>query len=228
MSWIITMNERNKLAIAIAAAFAVIVLANFFVSYSIANINSQFKSVYEDRLIPSLDISEVVERYYQNRIYLEEYILAENSEVEHNLDNLMQANYAAIDSVIYRYEKTYLVERESEGLQNYKAQFDKLVVVQERILKLSREGNKEQAMELYRTAGYEAFNNLLVPLHSLIKLQGEVGKELYQAAERQVKALNVLYYLVLGISVFIALFVATFLQTSRKLRQVKPQKFHLN
>jgi hypothetical protein len=129
---------------------------------------------------------------------------------------------------MHKFEQTYLIERESAGLAHYKQKFAALVKVQDQILALSSEGDQAQAQQLYRTKGYAAFLHLLEPLHDLIRLQGEVGQELYESAERQVKTLKILSYLVIGLSVFIALLVATLLQATRKLRSIKPQNYHLN
>ena len=212
----------------LGAVFAIIVLANWFASYSIGQVSSQFRSVYQDRLVPSLDIADVLERYYQNRMYLEEHILSESEAKQDSLQALVQQNTLEIDSLMHKFEQTYLIERESAGLAKYKQQFASLVKVQDQILTLSSEGNQAQAQQLYRTKGYAAFLHLLEPLHELIRLQGEVGQELYQSAERQVKTLKILSYLVIGLSVFIALLVATLLQATRKLRNIKTQNYHLN
>ena len=228
MNWVYRINKRDQLAFALGAVFAIIILANWFASYSIGKVSSQFKSVYQDRLIPSLDISEVLERYYQNRMYLEEHILSNSASQHDSLHQLVQKNTVEIDSLIHKFERTYLIERESAGLAQYKLQFESLVKVQDEILALSRTGDKVKAQHLYKSEGYEAFLNLLDPLHELITLQGEVGQELYESADRQVKTLKVLSYLVIGLSVFIALLVATLLQATRKLRNIKPQNYHMN
>lgn len=228
MKWVYSIKKRDQVAFALGSVFAIIILVNWFASYSIDQVNNQFRSVYQDRLVPSLDISEVMERYYQNRIYLEEHVLSDAKQKQDSLEKLVQANTLQIDSLIDKFETTYLVERESAGLAQYKERFYTLVKVQDQILTLSSNGNKDQAKQLSRTKGHEAFLHLLEPLHELIRLQGEVGQELYESAERQVKTLKVLSYLVIGLSVFIALLVATLLQTTRKLNNIKPQNYRMN
>ncbi|WP_018478002.1 MCP four helix bundle domain-containing protein [Pontibacter roseus] len=228
MNWAYRITKRDKIAFALGSVFAIILLATWFASYSIGQVSKQFRSVYQDRLVPSLLISEVMERSYQNRIMLEEHILSSSNNREDSLEQLVQVNTVGIDSLIQKFEATYLIERESRGLAQYKQQFNKLVEVQDRILDLSNSGNKFEAESLYRTGGHEAFLNLLEPLHSLIQLQGEVGLELYESADRQVKTLKVLSYLVIGMSVFIALLIATLLQATRKLNNIKPQNYRMN
>lgn len=228
MNWAYRITKRDKIAFALGTVFAIIILANWFASYSIGLVSNQFREVYHDRLVPSLVISDVMERSYQNRIMLEDHILSTSGKEHDSLHKAVLANTQEIEALINQFERTYLVERENAGLATYKIQFANLVHVQERILELSTAGNKEEAQCLYASVGHETFLNLLEPLHELIALQGEVGKELYDSAERQVKTLKVLSYLVIGMSVFIALLVATLLQATRKLNNIKPQNYHLN
>lgn len=228
MNWAYRITKRDKVAFALGSVFAIIILANWFASYSIGQVSNQFSEVYHDRLVPSLVISDVMERSYQNRLTLEDHILSSAASEHDSLHQLVTANTKEIESLINQFARTYLIERESVGLATYQKEFAKLVEVQDRILKLSSTGAKEEAENLYRTEGHQAFLHLLEPLHELIKLQGEVGQELYQSADRQVKTLKILSYLVIGMSVFIALLVATLLQATRKLNNIKPQNFGLN
>lgn len=228
MNWAYRITKRDKVAFALGSVFAIIILANWFASYSIGKVSSQFRSVYHDRLVPSLVISDVMERYYQNRLTLEEHILSNAALEQDSLHGVVKANTAEIEALINRFEKTYLIERESRGLAEYKKQFANLIAVQDRILDLSSNGNKTKAELLYRTEAHTVFLHLMEPLHELIQVQGEVGRELYQSADRQVKTLKVLSYLVIGMSVFIAMLIATLLQATHKLKNIKPQNYHLN
>ncbi|WP_242928160.1 MCP four helix bundle domain-containing protein [Pontibacter vulgaris] len=228
MSWSFELKKRNKIAFAFAAIFVIIILANWFVSYTMERVSRNFQSVYQDRLVPSLDISQILERYYQNRMLLEEHVMAEDHSLQTSLQQRIFANTKTIDSLAAKFGNTYLVDKELQELATYKAQFERLVNVQDQILYLSAQGKKAEAKQLYRSEGQEAFQDLLVPLHALIRVQGDVGQELYQSADRSVKMLKVLSYLVIGLAVIVALIVGTLLQTSRKLNNVKPQKYHLN
>lgn len=228
MSWSFEMKKRNKVALAFLAVFLMIVLTNWVVSYSMEQVGKKFETLYQDRLVPSLDISEILERYYQNRMLLEEHVLATNTASHDSLQQLIVANTAKIDSLVTKYEKTYLVAQEQENLTAYKTRFTELVQVQDQIIDLSAKGEKAQAQRLYSSSGQIAFQNLLDPLHQLIRVQGDIGQELYRSADRNVKMLRVLSYFAIAIAVIIALIVGTLLQTSRKLNNIKPQKFNLN
>jgi hypothetical protein len=228
MNWVFRIRQREKIALALGSVFVIIILANWFVSYSIGEVSKQFRSVYQDRLVPSLDISQMLERYYQNRMYLEEHVIAESITEKDSLSRLLDANTEEINVLVKKFENTYLIDQESAELAKYKIQFAKLVKVQDQVLELSRAGNRTAALQLSHTKGHEAFQNLLEPLHHLIQVQGEVGQELYESADRKVKALEILSYLVIGLAVLLALIVGTLLQGSQKLKNIKPQNYHMN
>ena len=100
--------------------------------------------------------------------------------------------------------------------------------LQRQLITLRNTQNQEIAINLYQQQGQVIFTHVLEPLHLLLKLQEEVGQTLHQAANQQVKALKTLSYLVIALAVFLALFITTLLQTSRKLKHLKPQQFNLN
>lgn len=137
-------------------------------------------------------------------------------------------NERKIDSLIAKYSATYLTTQESEDLEIYLQADQQLGLVMTSILAHSTAGDVQAANKLYKLQGLEAFQEVLLPLHSLSQLQEEVGQSLYENAERQMKSLEILSNLVIALAVILALMVGTLLQTSRKIKQIKPQKFHLN
>ncbi|GHA59824.1 MCP four helix bundle domain-containing protein [Pontibacter akesuensis] len=227
MSWSFRIKQRKKIALALGSIFLIIVLANWFVSYSMTVVSTQFKSVYADRLVPALDISAIQEYNYQNRLLLEEHILAEVPQKE-EITAKISENEHRIDSLVAKYSATYLTPQESEDLKVYLQADQQLGGVMTAILKLSAAGDELAAGKLYKQQGLEAFQEVLLPLHALSLLQEEVGQSLYEDAERQMKSLKILSNLVIALAVILALMVGTLLQTSRKIKQINPQKFHLN
>ncbi|WP_266205479.1 MCP four helix bundle domain-containing protein [Pontibacter kalidii] len=228
MSWSFRIGNRNRIALALGIVFLIILLANWFVSYSMTKVSGQFKSVYADRLVPALDISAMQERYYQNRLLLEEHLLATSPEEEQRIMAEIERHEAELDSLLRKFQATYLTTQESQDLQAYLEADRNYAKTQQTILVKSHTGDKAAAMALFRHEGMAAFQKLLQPLHALSQLQEQVGQELYEDAERQMKTLKVLSYLVIALAVILALLVGTLLQSSRKLNNIKPQKYHLN
>ncbi|ARS35069.1 MCP four helix bundle domain-containing protein [Pontibacter actiniarum] len=228
MSWSFQIKQRDRIALALAAVFLIIVLANWFVNYSMTQVSGQFRSVYEDRLVPALDISAMQERYYQNRLLVEEHLLSQDPALQKQLAQEIRANEAELDSLVLKFKHTYLTSQEQQDLQAFLQADRQFRDTQQAILARSHAGDKPAATDMYKKEGAQAFQQLLEPLHALSQLQEKVGHELYANAERQMKSLKVLSYLVIALAVILALLVGTLMQTSRKLRNVMPQKFHLN
>lgn len=99
MNWTYKIPERNKIALALGAVFLIIVLANWWVSYSMKQVSHQFKSVYQDRLVPALDIAAMQERYYQNLMLLEEHMQTQSREQERQLRARFLENLQEVDSL---------------------------------------------------------------------------------------------------------------------------------
>ncbi|RDV14758.1 hypothetical protein DXT99_12370 [Pontibacter diazotrophicus] len=228
MNWTYRIRERNKVALALAAVFMIIVLANWWVSYSMKEVSTQFKSVYQDRLIPALDIAAMQERYYQNLMLLEEHMQAQSEEQELHLQAKFNQNIKEVDSLLAKYETTYLTQKEAEDLQEFKTALRQLTDLQHAAMNLSQSSDKAAAANMYTTEVVPAFNQMLLPLHALSQLQQEVGHELYASAEKQLSSLKTLSYLVIALAVILALLVGALLQTSRSMKRIKAQKFHLN
>lgn len=228
MSWSFRIEQRSKIALALCATFVLITMAYWFVSYTVNQVGSQFKSVYYDRLVPALDIATIQERFYQNRLLLEEHILTSETEEMNTFESGMSQNASDIDSVLTKFKATELTAQEKLDLDELLLTKTKLETLQKAILVQSSAGNKEAALADYNGTSQTAFLELLKPLHALSKLQGEVGHVLYASAEKQVKTLQILSYLIIGLAVIIALLIVTLLQTNRKIKKIKPQQFHWN
>jgi hypothetical protein len=191
-------------------------------------VSRQFKSVYQDRLVPALDIAAMQERYYQNRMLLEEHLKTEEEVQLLYIEESLQQHALEIDSLAAKYEATYLTNQETKDLNAFKEAVKHLTAAQQQVLILSREKKKSAAAALYKAEVVPAFNELLNPMHALSKLQQDVGHELYASAEQQLLSLKMLSYLVIGLAVILAVLVGVLLQQNRKVVQIKPQQFHLN
>ena len=221
-------QERQKIALALCAVFTIIVLANWWVSYSMTQVSNQFESVYQDRLVPALDIAAMQERYYQNRMLLEGHLHLKDAVQQQRVEASLQQHIQEIDSLSAKYEATYLTSQESKDLQQYKQAVKRLTAAQRQVIDLSRAGNKDEAARIYEAVVVPAFNDLLMPMHALSKLQQDVGHELYAASERQLNSMKMLSSLVVACAVILALLVGVLLQNKRQKIRIKPQQFHLN
>lgn len=227
-SWGFSNSQRQRISIAFGGVLVIIMLASWFVSYTMQQVDSQFKSVYQDRLVPASYMSDIMERSYQNQLLLERHLQIQQSQEMDNIRTLWHTNTAAIDVVIQKFETTYLTDQEAMYLKEFKQSLEDLKQTQQQVMQLSDLNSKTAAQQVYQIQNQEQFEQILVPLHNMIKLQEEVGHDLYLSADRQVKSLKVLSYIVIAIAVIVTLLIGTLLQTNRKIKSIKPQKYQLN
>lgn len=227
-NWVFSNGQRRRIGITLGVVLVVIMLANWFVSYTIQQVDNQFKSVYQDRLVPASYMTEILERYYKNQLLLEQHLQAQTGTSQDSIGALWNSNTAAIDALIQKFETTYLTEQEAIYLKNFKHAVNDLQQIQEQVLVFSSAGQKQEALLLHKAQNKGQFQRLLGPLHELISLQEQIGHELYLSADRKVKSMKVTSYMVIALAIFIALIAGTLLQTNRKINTIKPQKFHLN
>jgi len=228
MSWIYSNRQRSKMALGLGVLFLLIIFTNWFMNFSMNRVSWQFDSVYHDRLVPSLDISAMLEHHYESRALLEQFIAVEDAHTQKRLQQSIAVHTAALDSLQHKFKSTYLTNKERQYLHQYNRSATAWQQLQRQLITLRNTHNQETAINLYQQQGQGTFTRVLEPLHLLLKLQEEVGQTLHQAANQQVKALKTLSYLVIALAVLLALFITVLLQTSRKLKHLKPQQFNLN
>ncbi|MCJ8163633.1 MCP four helix bundle domain-containing protein [Pontibacter sp. E15-1] len=228
MNKTISNRQRYKIALALCAIFVIIVLANWWVSYSMTRVSRQFASVYHDRLVPALDLAAMQEHYYQGMTLLERHLQAPDPGQQRQLEAQLRQHHTDIDSIAAKYEATYLTPRETTVLQQYKAAANRLMEVQLKTVRLSSAAETSAAVKLREQKVDPAFMAVLNPLHALRQLQQEVGHDLYASAGQQLNTLKMLSYLVIALAVVLALLVGVLLQNNRRGILIKPQKFNLN
>jgi hypothetical protein len=227
-NWFISNRQKRKFGSALGIVLIIIMLATWFVNFTIQEVDNQFKSVYQDRLVPAAYMTEILERYYQNQLLLEQHLQSGSEAKQDSLANLWQINIIANSTLIRQFETTYLTKQEAIYLKNFKQAVKDLQLIQEQILAYSRNNDKQAAFLLYKEQNQGQFQRLLSPLHDLITLQEQVGHELYLSADRKVKSMKLTSYMVIAMSVIIALIAGALLQANRSINIRKPQKYHLN
>jgi hypothetical protein len=227
-NWVFSSNQRARIGLALGVVLLIIIIANWFVGYTMQQVDNQFKSVYQDRLVPASYMTEILERSYQNQLLLERHLQTQQTDEKNAIRSLWLTNKAVVADVVQKFETTYITDQEAVFLKEFKNSLLELEQTQKQLLALSDQRNQAGALQLYQTFNQQNFQHFLVPLHNIIKLQEEVGHELYLSADRQVKSLKVISYIVIAIAVFIALIIGTLLQTSHKLNSIKYQNYKLN
>jgi len=78
------------------------------------NLNQSFDTIYEDRLMPAVYIYELSDMLHFNRLYMDRHIRTTDASVRNEISTQMYLNHLKIDSILHRYDQTYLTTHESE------------------------------------------------------------------------------------------------------------------
>jgi hypothetical protein len=139
--------------------------------------------MYEDRLIPSLDIGNLLFRVYENRVILENHITSKDSSERQNYQTQLIKNRFSIDSLVSHIANTYLVPEEKADLGKFKSELQVFRLEESDILKLSNEGKVDSALQILTHKGDSLFHSAVMPLRLLGKDQQYVGQQVDQDSQ---------------------------------------------
>jgi hypothetical protein len=191
--------------------FSFFVILGLFSTSGFDRISSSFKSMYEDRLIPSLDISNLVFRVYENRVVLENHITSIDSIERNNYQSQLINNQKSIDSLISHISNTYLVPEEKADLGKFKSALNIYRVEEKSILKLSHEHKVDSALQILTHEGDIMFHAAVVMLRKLGKDQQMVGEELYIESQAIAKMQKRIAYSIMILATFAGIILAFWL-----------------
>jgi len=212
MNWAFNIQEKTKISLGFSFILIMVLIINWFLSYNIKIISSEFKSIYEDRLIPAVDISNILEKNFENRFYLEKHILSNNN--YYDLEKKILKNFLEMDFLIKKFEKTFLVNEESLHLDLYKKKIKLQKKTEEEIMKLSKENNKKEAINLFQSKSNKEFLETIKEIHNLIMIQEKVGKDLYKITNSRISTIAVILELSIAIAFVISFIIFMLIRAS--------------
>ncbi|MDX1902962.1 MAG: MCP four helix bundle domain-containing protein [Thermonemataceae bacterium] len=174
-------------------------------------VTEDVQSLFDDRLYPAVEMAQIIEKTYENRLLLEEYLYSELSNKEvYSLKQQIQNNTKKIDSLVGKYAATHLVEEEKKYLLNYQEEVMKYRYLEKEIIELYP-SDEQSARELFSKDSSDEFKKLIEPLHRLTDLQLIIGKKLYEDSTREAKLLRVSFYIFMGVMLLAFILVAFWL-----------------
>lgn len=221
-------NIKNHLKLSLG--LFVLLLAFLFTSFleqqKLKEIEERFLSIFADRLVPATDLFFISDQLYERRLNLQAYLLEQEREMPVPPVELKE-QADIIDSLLLKYENTFLVENEEVCLNSLRRKWKDYKAGETEILKLASENRKKEALALFRSAESANFKSMIVDLHLLTKIQSQVGEDLTMSSKISVSGSNSIFALQFGITIIIALICNGLLMANKVIRQPK-QKFHLN
>ncbi len=227
MKWSFVIQQKIKAALLLGGIMALVLVSALLSRSNMAGIDRSFSSLYEDRLVPAVDMVYLTEHLYRKRLLMEKYVLSGPESSPGKVARQLDMHNADIDSLIREFEKTYLVAEESESLRAFEHRLGEYAAMEKAILRLCEVGNQQAGQELFEGKSSSLFQHTVVRLNELTQIQSSVGKELLKKSHSHVIQSEFLSTIQICMVILIGLMVMVLIRGSQIIKQdTKP--FHLN
>ncbi|MGV3684255.1 MAG: MCP four helix bundle domain-containing protein [Daejeonella sp.] len=225
MKWAFAIQRKIRLAIMLAVLMLFIMIFSLLESYNVTRISKSFNSIYEDRLIPAVDLYTIADHIHSKRNQLFTYLFTDKiSSTE--INRFIGEENLKMDKLISKYENTYLVKAESNYLSSLKKNVrdyrrDELLLIK------TAEENKEAARDLYLSTTVHLYNDLNKDLMRLTQVQTRVGKELLTESKKSESSSTFLTQLQFVIAIILGLVIMILIITDKQVH-IRQEKYNLN
>ena len=227
MKWSFVIQQKLKAALLLGGVMLLIVVVSYLSSSNINGIARSFTSIYEDRLMPAIDIIHLTEGLYSKRLLLEKHLLTNGEQDAEELREKLARHDNKIDSLLQAYEKTYLVEQESKSFLAFKNRVKEYALLEKTIVNFSKAGFREEGITLFEGKGGEVFQHTIFRLNELTAIQSLVGEELQEASNSEVSLFKLYATLLILAALIIGGLILHLIYTS-KIVNTERKEFHLN
>ena len=224
MKSIFYLKKKSKIALLLFCVMACSILINLLEDKSIKDMNASYKSLYNDRLVPSILLHEI------NIIGIEknQQLASDLSDDEYIDKSLFEKYNSKIDSIINIYEQTYLVDSEEVLLEKLKANIKKIQNQESLILKLATAEKWEAASSLYELEGKSLNLETTKLVTQLMEVHIKVGHDMMDDVDTLVSGTKLYSSMQIGLAIVIGLLIMSILFTVKSSRTAGPKDFHLN
>jgi hypothetical protein len=223
MSFKHTVKQKSKIAVFLFGVMACTLLIRVLEDKSIKEMNNAFVSMYNDRLIPATDLFALAENLYAKRYLIENGIEEKSPEAKVALIKKLGIHDANINSLIAKYEKTFLTPQEKKHLNELKVQLKANNSLENELLVSNAIANKEE----FRMQTTASFNAIAKKLTALTQIQRKVGEELIKDSNYVASGSNLYSNIQFALAIVIGILIVAIITTSNVVK-VANEKFNLN
>ncbi len=190
--------------------------------------NNAFISLYNDRLIPATDLFYLAENLYAKRYILEAVVEHQpKKESEQELLQRLIKHDANINSLLKKYEKTFLTQQEKTYLAELKAKLKENKQIEDQIIAAEAAKTGANNKLLFETTALTSFNSINSKLAELTLLQTKVGEELLKDSKYLVSGSKLYSTIQFGLAIIIGILIVSIIFASNVVKTTN-QKFNLN
>lgn len=226
MKWIYAIPQKFKIVCILGSIIFCITLFTLLESRNINNINKAVLSIYADRLIPATDLFFLAEVSYQKRDQLEAYVMSADTSAAEIRQQLTRQNQR-IDSLLSKYEKTYLVDEELVHFNGLKRNLEEYLVLEREIVNLTTHRSKEAAKAAFYRQALNNHRKMMNHLSKLTRVQSNVGTTLVNELKTDVAKSDLILNLQLCVCIITGLLIIAIIFAAR-VTTIKSNKYNLN
>ncbi|MNJ99956.1 Four helix bundle sensory module for signal transduction [compost metagenome] len=228
MKFAYSLKQKTKIAILLFLIMACTILIRLLEDRSIKNMEKAFSSLYNDRLVPATDIFYISEKLYAKRFLLETFVYSDQNKLSaQRLNNKLKTYDRNIDTLLAKYEKTFLVKNEKNHLTELKVKLLENKVLEKNILLNANALDKAALRKLYDSSAEQSFLDISNTLSQLTKVQTVVGEQLKEESQKIVRGTNLYSTLQLLIAIVIGALIVSILAASNVMN-IRNDNFNLN
>ncbi|GAB3841792.1 hypothetical protein GCM10028821_49190 [Hymenobacter jeollabukensis] len=135
-------------------------------------------SLYQDRLLPATGLFQLNDLMYTKQQLLDSYLLRPSATRQHYVQVQLGGRNVEVDSILSRYEATYLVAEETRVFGALKARLHQYNALERELLTAAGPTDPAQARRLARQ-----FTRIHNDLTRLNQIQQRVGQELSKSSQ---------------------------------------------
>lgn len=219
-----SIKQKTKVAVLLFCIMVCTILIRVLEDHSIKNMGNAFASLYNDRLIPATDLFYISESIYAKRFLVDNHLNA--TAVDDQLNEKLSKHNTTIDSLLKKYQQTFLVSKEKNHLIQLKGKLLANKNLEARILDISVNETAATRLEFNKTAS-KSYQEIFENLTALTKIQTKVGEELIKESKSIIAGTNIYSNIQLVLAVVIGILIVSIMFTSNVIK-VKQEKFNLN
>ncbi|TKC03075.1 MCP four helix bundle domain-containing protein [Pedobacter cryotolerans] len=219
-----SIKQKTKVAVLLFCIMVCTILIRVLEDHSIKNMGNAFTSLYNDRLIPATDLFYISESIYAKRFLVDNHLSA--TTIDEQLSEKLAKHNTTIDSLLKKYEQTFLVRNEKNHLIQLKNKLIENKKLEAKILNIPIEASTATLLEFNKTAS-KSYQQIFENLTALTKIQTKVGEELIKESKSIIAGTNIYSNIQLLLAVVIGILIVSIMFTSNVIK-VKQEKFNLN
>lgn len=220
-----SIKQKNKVALLLFCIMACLILVRILEDKSIKDMNNSFVSLYNDRLIPATDLFFVAEKLNEKKDLVESCVDKSLQLSDQNkISQILILHNQSIDSLLSKYEKTFLVTPEKQHLVELKKNIIESRMIEQSIIAGLKLKEKRNTQSILLNLSYKRiFDRLAV----LTKIQSKIGDELLKTSKSIISGNNLYSSIQFILAITIGILIVSILFTSNVIG-VKNEKFNLN